>query len=151
MRFTSFRSPLSVALVVAGVACSAGPSATGAGPGTTPAPAPSPGSPDSPAGSPATPGPSEGPPSLTWQTEPPPAGAVSAEAQVCANKDDCEKVVITCCDECNGGTAVAVAKAQASSVKKAACGPDVRCTMMGCFTRVECESGKCVVQRGVAK
>jgi hypothetical protein len=87
---------------------------------------------------------------MSWQTETPPAGAVPADAQSCIHADDCVKLVITCCDECNGGAAVAVAKTHADSIQKPRCGANVRCTMRGCFTRVECEAGRCVIQRGVA-
>jgi hypothetical protein len=137
-----------IVLVGACVAC-ASPPVGGAAP--LPPSSPSPASPEHPSAAPGPVDPTEAPPSMTWETEPPPPGVVPADAQSCESNDDCVKVVTTCCDECNGGTAVGVAKQHADSIQKGSCGPAVRCTMRGCFTRVACESGACVLQRGVAK
>jgi hypothetical protein len=65
----------------------------------------------------------------------------------CSTAEDCEAVVTTCCDECNGGKAVSVAERHVAEVRAkfrpTGCGA---CTKRGCTTRTACENERCVLQ-----
>ena len=71
----------------------------------------------------------------------------------CAADTECTLVVATCCDQCNGGKAVAVNASHAKDVEKKypkQC-DKTACTERGCFTRAACDSGRCVMQWQGAK
>ena len=93
-------------------------------------------------GSPPPPKP-QGP---TWETRGS-AGNVPREWKLCNQPSECVLVVMTCCDECNGGAAVAVTRSHENDAKalKPDCGQQT-CTMRACTTRASCEYGECVVQ-----
>lgn len=83
---------------------------------------------------------------VVWETKD--SGvALPAEWQACSAADECELVVTTCCDQCNGGTVVSVAKSHVADARAkrppTGCGA---CTKRGCSTRAACEAGRCVVQ-----
>lgn len=83
---------------------------------------------------------------VVWETKD--SGvALPAEWQSCSAADECELVVTTCCDQCNGGKVVSVAKSHAADARAkrppSGCGA---CTKRGCSTRAACEAGRCVVQ-----
>jgi hypothetical protein len=65
----------------------------------------------------------------------------------CSTAEDCQAVVTTCCDECNGGKAVSVAKRHVADVRAkfrpTGCGA---CTKRGCTKRTACENERCVLQ-----
>lgn len=73
--------------------------------------------------------------------------SLSAEWRACSAPEDCQRVVTTCCDECNGGKAVSVATTHVAEVEakhsRKGCGA---CTKRGCLTRATCEAGQCVMQ-----
>lgn len=85
-------------------------------------------------------------PQVVWETRDM-GVAVPAEWQTCVGTDDCQVVVSTCCDECNGGKAVSVAKAHVADVRakytRPGCG---MCTKRGCLNRAACDEGRCVIQ-----
>lgn len=90
--------------------------------------------------------PSDGPPQMTWETKD--LGvSVPEEWRSCSAASDCELVVTTCCDQCNDGKAVSVAKSHLADArakfKPTGCGA---CTKRGCSTRASCEAGRCVLQ-----
>lgn len=99
----------------------------------------------------STPGAEPAPPSaesgtLSWETKD--AGVVVPdEWRTCTAPEDCQVVVTTCCDQCNGGKAVSVAKSHLAEArakfKPTSCGA---CTLRGCSTRPFCEAGRCVLQ-----
>lgn len=68
--------------------------------------------------------------------------------RACAAPADCALVLTTCCDQCNGGKAVAVATSHTKDVEAKfprQCS-QTACTMRGCSTRATCEAGRCVMQ-----
>lgn len=83
---------------------------------------------------------------IHWETKEP-AVAVPKAWRSCSAADDCQLVMATCCDECNGGQAVSVAKSRVADArakfKPAGCGA---CTKRGCTTRAFCDAGRCVIQ-----
>lgn len=88
---------------------------------------------------------------IVWETKD--SGvAVPAEWRACSGPEDCQLVVTTCCDECNGGKAVSVAKAHVAEMQakhgRTGCGA---CTKRGCSTRAACEAGRCVMQWQTAR
>lgn len=66
----------------------------------------------------------------------------------CNASTDCALVVTTCCDQCNGGKAVAVNSAHAKDVaaKHPKSCQDVACTERGCMTRASCQESRCVME-----
>jgi hypothetical protein len=124
-------------LAFSGVACA-----------SSPAPASPPTSPDGVASSPIAPPPDPAapPPRLSWETKD--LGVdVPEDWRKCGAAEDCELVVTTCCDQCNDGKAVSVARVHVADVRAKyvpqGCGA---CTERGCSTRAACESGRCVLQ-----
>jgi hypothetical protein len=88
-----------------------------------------------------------GAPGMVWKARDLGVGVPDAW-RTCTASSDCALVVTTCCDQCNGGKAVAVNAARAPSVRAASpqsCGGAV-CTERGCMTRASCESGRCVLE-----
>lgn len=86
------------------------------------------------------------PASSTWVTRD--SGTnVPDEWRTCSKPADCVLVVTTCCDQCNGGSAVSVNLAHEAKAKalKPECGQQA-CTLRACSTRPSCEYGQCVVQ-----
>ncbi len=86
------------------------------------------------------------PASPTWKTTD--LGVeVPDDWRSCTAPEDCEIVVTTCCDHCNGGKSVSVNRSRVPDVKKkyapTGCGA---CTERGCMTRPFCEGGRCVLQ-----
>lgn len=74
--------------------------------------------------------------------------AVPDEWRACSAAADCQLVVTTCCDHCNGGKTVAVSTAHAKDVtakypKQCA---NTACTLRGCMTRAACAAGRCVME-----
>jgi hypothetical protein len=124
-------------LAFAGVACA-----------SSSAPAETPTSPDAVASSPVAPPPDPNapPPKLRWETKD--LGVDVPDAwRKCGVAEDCELVVTTCCDQCNDGKAVSVAKAHVPDVRAKYVPRDCgACTERGCSTRAACESGRCVLQ-----
>ncbi len=88
----------------------------------------------------------EEPPGGKWETKD--LGVEVPDAwRTCSAAADCELVVTTCCDQCNGGKAVSVAKSHAADVRtKFKPKSDCACTKRGCSTRAACEAGRCVLQ-----
>jgi hypothetical protein len=88
---------------------------------------------------------------IHWKTKEP-AVAVPSAWRSCSAPDDCQLVMATCCDECNGGEAVSVAKSRVADArakfKPTGCGA---CTKRGCATRAFCEAGRCVLQWPAAR
>jgi len=70
----------------------------------------------------------------------------------CIVPADCEAVEVGCCDECNGGTAYAVASDQVDAVLESYaedCRAGVDCTEMACGSWVvSCIAGTCSMARG---
>jgi hypothetical protein len=104
---------------------------------------------------PATPAPTkpESPP-LSSSAEPAasdgPAPLVPTDWTLCEAPADCVKVVTTCCDECNGGKAVAVNTKHVEEAKALRGGcSGVACTKRGCSTHTSCLNGRCVVEGGI--
>lgn len=148
-------SKLWLLLLVSGVACAAG-----APPVASPAPPaiaePAPGEPGAVAGSPGPAEPADEPPAEPAEPgfpgskwAPRDLGVSVPEAwQACSVSTDCTLVVTTCCDQCNGGKAVAVngAHAQDAAAKYPKSCNGVACTERGCFTRAACHSGRCTME-----
>lgn len=74
--------------------------------------------------------------------------AVPDEWRTCGASSECTLVVTTCCDQCNGGKAVAVnaAHAKQAEAKFPKSCASTACTERGCFTRAACQSGRCVME-----
>jgi len=81
-----------------------------------------------------------------------PPQELPAEYTTCSVATDCEVVELGCCDECNGGTAYAVASDHVDAVREAyseACSGDWGCTEMACADWVvSCNAGTCAMARG---
>lgn len=134
-------------LLLGAVACAAGPHQPG------PA-APEPADPSTPVASPAAPTasaaaghPSGHFPGSSWKVHD--SGVdVPDEWRACSASADCALVVVTCCDQCNGGKAVAVNAKHAKDAEAKypkSCG-GVACTERGCFTRATCQESRCVME-----
>lgn len=111
--------------------------------------------PDSPVSSPATEPPGEDGGmhlDLVWNTVD--LGVSVPDAwRSCSADSECTLVVTTCCDQCNGGKAVAVSTSHAKDAEKKypkQCA-QTACTERGCFTRAACSEGRCVMQWQGAK
>lgn len=82
----------------------------------------------------------------------PPPDPLPAEYTTCGSEADCVVVELGCCDECNGGTAVAVRadqEAEVADLYSERCGNGTACTEMGCAPWVvTCEAGTCANARG---
>ena len=80
-----------------------------------------------------------------------PPQELPAEYTSCNVAADCEAVEVGCCDECNGGTAYAVASDQVDAVREAyseECGAGMACTEMGCSDWIlSCTAGTCTMAR----
>jgi hypothetical protein len=76
------------------------------------------------------------------------------DTSACQVDDDCVPVELECCDACNGGKAIAVAKDHVDEVMadsprgRGECG-ETMCTEMGCAPWVaSCHEGLCTLSRG---
>ena len=82
----------------------------------------------------------------------PPALPLESSLTECATVDDCVAVELGCCDECNGGFAVAVNTDSADAVVadfSETCGLSYACTAMGCAPwELSCDAGTCAMVRG---
>jgi len=91
-----------------------------------------------------------GDPSAT--SEYPPDLPLDASYTECDVAADCVAVELGCCDECNGGLAVAVNVASEDEVVDRfteECGADQACTEIGCAPWVlSCDAGTCGLDRG---
>lgn len=85
----------------------------------------------------------------------PPDLPLDAAFTTCENDSDCVVVELGCCDECNGGLAVAVHRAWSAAVEERfseRCGSDVTCTTEDCGPwRVTCELGTCSLERDTSE
>ena len=81
----------------------------------------------------------------------PPSLPLDAEYTDCSTADDCVVVELGCCDECNGGFAVAVNVDSESVVSERfteTCQEDQACTEIGCAPWVlSCDDGTCGLER----
>lgn len=81
-----------------------------------------------------------------------PPQELPAEYTSCTVAADCEAVEVGCCDQCNGGTAYAVATDQVDAVREAYaedCSTGADCTEMACGDWVLiCNVGTCSMARG---
>jgi hypothetical protein len=78
----------------------------------------------------------------------PPVGAGFDERQACTADADCAVVEIECCDHCNGGTALGVARDTAADIRAEYAGPAeckaTACTLMACSAPVAiCRQQRC--------
>lgn len=105
---------------------------------------------------PATPAPTapESPPLQSSATPEPaasdgPSPMVPTDWTLCEAPADCVLVVTTCCDQCNGGKAVAVNTKHVEETKgmRGSC-TGVACTKRGCTTHTNCLNGRCVIEQG---
>jgi len=85
----------------------------------------------------------------------PPANPLSSDFRACEVDEDCVIVELGCCDECNGGTAVAVRSGQEQAALdeygQTGCN-GVDCTLLACNPlAAECQSDLCVVDRSARK
>jgi hypothetical protein len=73
--------------------------------------------------------------------------SVPDEWRSCKADTECALVQTTCCDQCNGGKAVAVNKSRIQDAQKLRpqCA-NTACTKRGCMTRAACENGACALQ-----
>jgi hypothetical protein len=82
----------------------------------------------------------------------PPPDPLPAEYTACEADADCVVTELGCCDECNGGFAVAVRsdrQAEVVDLYSERCGGDTACTEMGCQPWVvTCDAGTCGAARG---
>ena len=82
----------------------------------------------------------------------PPPDPLPSEYTTCEADEDCVVVELGCCDECNGGLAVAVRADQEATVTdlySERCGECTACTEMGCAPWVvTCQDGTCANARG---
>jgi hypothetical protein len=81
-----------------------------------------------------------------------PPGELDASFTTCTQPTDCVVVELGCCDDCNGGLAVAVNNASAAEVEAAfseSCGNNTACTLMACADwEISCDAGTCAAVRG---
>jgi hypothetical protein len=65
----------------------------------------------------------------------------------CKADTECVLVQTTCCDQCNGGKAVAVNKSRIQDAQKLRpqC-QNTACTKRACMTRAACDNGACALQ-----
>ncbi len=86
----------------------------------------------------------------------PPTQPLEVDLRACQVDEECTIVELGCCDECNGGTAVAVTIGQEEAALdefgEARCG-SVVCTRLACQPLIpRCSSeGLCVVDRSLRK
>lgn len=76
---------------------------------------------------------------------------VPTDWTLCEAPADCVLVVTTCCDQCNGGKAVAVNTKHVDDTKgmRGSC-TGVACTKRGCTTHTNCQNGRCVIENAGA-
>jgi len=86
------------------------------------------------------------------ESEYPPNLPLEASYTECATVDDCVVIELGCCDECNGGLAVAVNADSESEVRERFtedCGSGQDCTLIGCAPwELICVDDACGVVRG---
>ncbi|MEL6349550.1 MAG: hypothetical protein AAFV53_40985 [Myxococcota bacterium] len=82
----------------------------------------------------------------------PPPDPLESELTDCSADEECVVVELGCCDACNGGTAVAVNKAQEDETRdrySERCGLNYACTLMACGSLdAVCDDGTCVLEQG---
>jgi hypothetical protein len=82
----------------------------------------------------------------------PPPDPLPAEYTECEADEDCVVTELGCCDECNGGIAVAVRSDQEAEVVELyteTCREGQACTEIGCPPWVvTCDAGTCAAERG---
>lgn len=88
-------------------------------------------------------------------TEPPnyePPSELPAAFTACEAASDCEIVQLTCCDHCNGGTALSLRsdhRDEALATYGQDCGEGVACTEMACAPlEPTCDDGVCGAVEG---
>lgn len=94
----------------------------------------------------------ESPPSdaaAAVEPDPPSTGSetlVPTDWTLCETPPECVLVVTTCCDQCNGGQAIAVNTQHVEDVKamRGRC-DQVTCTKRGCSTQTNCIHGRCTI------
>jgi hypothetical protein len=81
----------------------------------------------------------------------PPPLPLEANLTSCADESECQVVELGCCDQCNGGFAVAVHSDRVAEVMarfSEDCGSSFACTEIGCAPWVvRCEQGRCGLAR----
>ncbi len=82
----------------------------------------------------------------------PPELPLGPQFTTCAEDSDCVVVELGCCDECNGGLAVATNAQSAGQVQDTfseRCGREFGCTLIGCGPlTAECDVDTCTLGGG---
>jgi hypothetical protein len=75
-----------------------------------------------------------------------PGPLVPTDWTLCETPPECILVVTTCCDQCNGGQAIAVNTKYVEDTKamRGRC-DQVNCTMKACSTQTNCLHGRCTI------
>jgi len=82
----------------------------------------------------------------------PPELPLEARLTTCETADDCVRIELACCDDCNGGMAVAVNRQSADEVRESLSQGNCEgtaCTLRACSVPVvSCDAGVCSWEYG---